>query len=622
MQYGSWAYGSVAYGGQVAPLVPFVPSATAPYSIVIAGVDQTAKWLVKPQAGAMMQLSPLQISNKMGQTATCRFTLWDPAGSYRPSVGQEVDIYTAAGSKLFGGTIDEWQEYAYQAIKGTLVTIVCTDFSGILDRRIVGDWFPGQVLTGLTTIVSGLVNKWLSADGITYDSRDGDPGISLGDQLFNWVTARQAFNQLATATGWDFNVDYSKVLRFFPKSTGLSSAPFSIADNNGNWLTETMQVRRFRGIYRNRQYIRSSTQASPLWADIFSKTQPGPYPNSKQPPGAGAIFFVTLYIITATPIVKVNGVTQRVIPLSQVAGASHSSWDWYWIPGGYGVSQNQANAPLGVNDILEVDYATKLSPVTVATCSAEVTSRATAEGNSGYYDDVQDVQNVTDPAAITAYATSLLNRYGCNNGIPLQITFKTRKDGLFAGQLITINTSSPQVPNANYLITDVQARETDLNYIEYTVTCDVGAYQGDWSQFFAQLVNRGQMPQPSNRQTYLWMIAVTQFGVANPGITSTGNWPLVHVCQSQEEVIQFFSVNTQSTAAKQIEFQLLINGSGTVLQAIYNVGDTGEKRVFNPPSQPELKIFAGDVLQIQISLNSDAAMKDVNCTLVTSVVVT
>lgn len=630
MQYGSFGFGSVELGGQLKPITPITPPAQKRFTLFIGGIDRTS----------LMLANTLQITNQLSQASTASLALRDATGTFHPAVGQDVQVFSNT-TKIFGGTIDESTESAYQARPDVRADLKCTDYSGILDRRIVGAYFQGQVLTGLTTIVSGIVSSSLAADGIIYDSRDGDPGISLGDQLFQWITARQAFNQLSTATGWDFNVDYSKVLRFFPNSTGLGNAPFNIADNDGNVLAvgggtgtgESATVRSYRGPYANRWYITSSSQATPLWTDIFSAAIPGPYPSNKQAPGGGRSFFVTLYILNAVPIVKVNGNAAVVIPLSSVAGAPVNSWDWYYIPDGAGVQQNLAggtvfeNRPLLATDVLEVDYQTKLSPATVATCAAQVALRASIEGNSGYYDAVQNAADLTDPVALANYANYLLNRYGCTNGIPNQVVYSTIKDGLFAGMLQTINLTQPLVASHVYLISQVTAKDVDKDHVEYQVTCDFGQYLATTSdQFFAALIARGQVPQPANRQTYTWLLAPTTFNVANPGITSTGTFPFPHICQNQVEVVQYWSVTPgHGPASNPVQIEFLLNNSGTVFSVVVPKGAAAntELRSYGlGPSQPPLILHAGDILQVFITLNSDAAMTDVNVTLVTSVGVT
>lgn len=486
--------------------------------------------------------------------------------------------------------------------------------------------------------MSAIVQTFLNADGITYNATDGDPGISLGDQLFQWITARQAFNQLAAASGWDFSVDYNKVLRFFPRSTGLSNAPFNLADNDGNVLAvssssaggtgQSATIRRYRGPYANRIFVTSSSQAVPLWVDIFSAANPGPYASNKQPPGGGRIAFITLFPIDQTPIVKVNGNPQRVIPLSSVATAAPSSWDWYWIQpqgsthGGNGVFQNQANTALITTDILEVDYQTQLSPATVATCAAEVASRASIEGNSGYYDAVFSAPNITDATALTNYATLLMNRYGCTNGIPNQVIYSTIKDGLFAGMLQTINLTRPLIASHTYLISQVTAKDVDKDHVEYQVTCDFGQYLATTSdQFFAAVVARGNLAQPGNRQTYQWLLAPSYPGVTNPGLAAGGIVTFMHICQNQVEVIQYVEVvfNSLPGSNPTGQFQINVNGSGTCIDVPQPLTASVPVRCYRFAIP---KLFAGDILQLLIQGGNNSSYKDGTCTLVTSVAVT
>lgn len=616
MQLGSYAYGAVELGGEPVPIVVPTPPASKRFTLFIAGTDRTSLMLVNTLRGV----------NSLSQVSTCTFTVFDLTGAFHATIGQDIQIFSNT-TKIFGGTIDEVTETSYQALKGVQSYIKCSDYSAILDRRIVGAFYTGFQMS---SIVSDIIYKFLQADGIVYQATDGDPGTVLGDQLFNWVTARQAFNQLSSATGWDFQVDYNKVLRFFPKASALGAAPFNIADNDGNVLAQASQggtsggtnqsasIRYFRGTYMNRVYVRSSSQPNAQWGDTFSAAIPGPYSSNLQPPGGGRIFFVTLFVIEATPTVLKNGNAQRVIPLSQVAGATPGSYDFYWIPGGYGVVA--AVAPIST-DVIVVNYQTRIAPVTTLTCAAQVALRASAEGNSGLYDTVLDVQNITDPAAITAYATAMLNRYGCTNGIPNQVIYSTIKDGLFVGQLQTINLTQPLVASTSYLISGITWRDVDKDHIEYSVTCDLGQYLGDnYAQYFASLVNRGQMPQPGNIQTYWGLLAPDVANVVNPGYIGSLQGAWFHVCRNQVEIVQYLSVICGSGPATQSPgVQLNINSNGSI-QVIVPAGTAGgvELRVY--PTTPII-LHAGDFLRIQKTGNDDSAMKNVGVTLVTSIAV-
>lgn len=616
MQYGSWGYGSVEYGGQTVPLVPPVIPAVQRFTLLISAVDRTA----------LMIANTLMIRNQLGQASTCTFTLESVGAAFRPTIGQSIQVYSKQ-LLVFGGLISQIEETVFSSTNRFVFGVTVSDWSILLDRRVVGGFFSSF---SMSSIVSSLITSFLQADGVTYNSTDGDPGTSLGDVLINWITARQAFNQLSNLTGWEYSLDYNRVVRFFPPGTALGAAPFTIADNDGNSLAEQGQasvagapgcssvaIRTLTGLYRNREFVRSSSQTTQLWVDIFSKTQPGPYPSNKQPPGGGRIAFITLFVLTVTPIILVNGGVQRVIPLASVATAAPGSWDWYWIPGGSGVFQNQANAPLGVNDVLEIDYQSKLSPVTTVQCSTEIATRAAAEGTTGVYDAVDDAPNVAEPTDLSQYALAILNRYGCTNGPQKQIVLSTLRDGLLAGQLLTVNLSRPLIPNAGYLITQVSGREVDKDHFKWDVTCELGNYFGQGSaQFFAGLVNRGQIPQALDRVYY-------PFRIADQGGGLTGGIQFgTQVVQHQKEIVQYISVmlDTGHPATQNgVVLQLLINANGSLF-VTFNAGDAGEKRAYQPAGQTPIEVVQGDTFRVQHSGNNDTGMTFVTFTVVTTVV--
>lgn len=591
------------------------------FSIFINGALLNNKFLV----------NTLNINQPMGQTATAEAQFWDQTAVMNPQVGQTMLVYDG-NTRIFGGTIDEVTQSAYQANPGQRWDVKASDFSGILDRRIIGKFYPSAGWGSLELIAADIVTNYLSADGISYNTIDGDPGTQLGDQLFQWVTARECFNRLSSATGWDFTIDYYGALRFFPKGTGTGAAPFNLQDNDGNWLAETMTVRHYRSTYRNRQFVQSSTQGSQLWVDTFSAAQPGPIPSEPQPPNGVNQDFITLYGITGTPVVKVNGNTQRVITLNQIGTNPVGDWDWYWIPQqgapspANGVFQNNAQSPLISSDVLTVGYPTDIQPVTVVVCQAQVDARAAVEGNSGFYDDVQQAQNITDPAALQTYAQGLLDRYGCTSGIPIQVMYETFKHGLFVGQIQHINTSNPAVSAADYLISNVTIRDVDNGtyqgkpLLRYQITADSGHYLGEWQQFYRTLITAALQPQPSNRMVYTWSLAPTIPGVTNPGLGPAGGQNQFFTIQHQSEIPQYVSCAFRSMPGTPTRsFEVLVNTNGT--------------GVFVTPQSQELearsnfptgfKFTAGDVLTLLIRDDggSGDAYKDGYLILQTSVAV-
>jgi hypothetical protein len=594
------AFGS---GGTVAPgLAIFaasggIPSAEAfgttgavllakPWTLFIAGVDRTA----------YLKVTTMDITKPTNGRATGRFTLFDPAGSYTPPVGAEVVFYKGT-ARLFGGTLEETDLTNWIGLPANSIACLCSDFGGILDRRFVGDYlteFQGGILS-LT--VKRIVDGFLSADGITYEFT-GDPGTDLGIQLFDWITATEAFNQITAKTGWNWNIDAYKVLRFYSPSTGRGAAPFSLADDDHNW--RLMTVRKSRSKYRNRQGVRPSLQMFNLWVDVFSASIPGPYRGSPQQPDGVTRSFFTYFAPSSTPIVIVNsGLPQKVVALADVSLPTSVGWQWYWIPGGYGVFQNPANPALLPGDMLTVEYASPVPPIIWVQDSAQIAARAAIEHNSGVYEEVEEARDITDPVAAEQLAAGLLARYSAG-GIPTEVIFETDRDGLEPGQLLAINTTRPAVVGS-FLITNVQAREQDKQYMRYNITCSNAGDLGDWKKFYADLIQRGKQSAPKAQEIAVFPIAPSVPGVPNPGTGIPS--PYSYIVRNKG-VLRDITLYFREMPRQPMNFNALLNGNGIGNSAgwVYPQDPlTGAPSptvtYFNFDGTPPLQVNRGDVLQ-------------------------
>src|SRR5580704_18099546 len=119
MPYGSAAYGAVEYGGLFVPTVPITPPAGKRFTLFIVGVDRTS----------LMLANTLQILNQLSSASTAKLTLRDPTGTFHPAIGQDIRIFWNT-TKVFGGTIDESTESAFQARGDVQAYLSCTDYSG------------------------------------------------------------------------------------------------------------------------------------------------------------------------------------------------------------------------------------------------------------------------------------------------------------------------------------------------------------------------------------------------------------------------------------------------------------------------------------------------------------
>ena len=571
-------------------------------------------------------VNSLTITDTLAQPTTASFSIWDPTGTINPQVGQQVAIYLGA-TRIFGGYIDQPFQTAFQAMPGYAFlgaaggssggvssatglssesssgsgggAIQCTDFSSLLSRRYIGLYFDGHgspTPTFLSDMVGYIVENYLANDGFTYDDSDGDPGVNLGPTLFNWVTIQAAFNTLSSSTGWDFKVDQYQVVRFFgPPAPGTGPAPYNIADNDGHVYAESLGVEYYRSTYRNRQGVASPSQQGQLWQDIYSTTNPGPFPNFPQPPDGIRKTFIQLYGFTALPIVTVNGSPQTVAQLTATGFVPPTGWQWYIVqpqPGfpSYGIFQYGGNPALTSSDVLVIAYPTPVSPILWLQNDAQIAERAEIEGNSGIYEDVEQAPSVTDPAAIAVYCAGLLARYSA--GIPFQATYSTRTQlPVYSGQTQTIDVANPPLSFTGQ-ISQVNWQDIDGQFMQLSITVLSGAYQGNFTQFFAALVAGTALAPPANTSLYQWFIENT--GVQNFVTPQTAIVP--NAVEAAMSVTITFQADNPAPCT--MTFSVLQNGIITYQVEIAE-GYSGSLTAY--PAQGAFKFYAGDVITIEVA---------------------
>ncbi len=273
------------------------------------------------------------------------------------------------------------------------------------------------------------------------------------------------------------------------------------------------------------------------------------------------------------------------------------------------------NPRLTSADTLIVNYATNVPPVTFVDCAAQINARAAIEGNSGIYADVQPANSITDPTAVTAFAQGLLDRYGCTDGLPTQVMYSTRRAGVFAGMVQTIQRTHPLIASAVRQISNMSFRDVDGQYLVYQITADSGRFQGNANDFFAQIQQTVNLPQPQNRMTYRFSVYPTVPGVTNPG-GSGGVQLQIQVIANPLEIFQYLQVGMATPLTTDLDVQINVNGSSTGSFTIPS--GTSTPQTFYYPA-PQNKRFAGDSLQVFV--NPHGTVKDITVQLVTSVVV-
>lgn len=164
---------------------------------------------------------------------SCSFTVEqnDPAG-YKPEPEDEV-IIEEDGEKIFAGFI---VRVAENVLDGPILeyTAECRDYTHLLDRKLVAKVYKDMTVA---EIIDDIIDDY-SAPGITTAAVDG---ADLVDHIvFNNANPSECLQRLAEIFNKDWYIDYDKDIHFFSKET--NAAPFSLSDDNGNYIKGTLRI--------------------------------------------------------------------------------------------------------------------------------------------------------------------------------------------------------------------------------------------------------------------------------------------------------------------------------------------------------------------------------------------
>lgn len=554
-------------------------------SVEFSGVDYTHLVRIGEGAGVSRQMS---ITG--GSKASCRLVLNSKKGFYRPAQGEEVVVWTAAG-KWFAGVVDKITEKHWSGTSGLSEIIVdCVDYGALCDRIIVGREIVAQFGNICSIIMYELAWRYFSKIGITYTFPFyGDIGSEpLGDQVWNWMTLTEVMNDLTRKCGGDWRVDFDKNVWPFYPSVGYTDAPFSIEDDDGNWID--MTVERDSSRYRNRVGIKNSHNTRPLWTDTFVVGETGPFIY------ANPIQWYTMAPMRNKPVVRVNGVVQTVIDFSEIGPTTH---DFYWIDNQVWASPSNPPAP---GSILTITYPSPLSYVVWAQDDAEIALYGLHEG-------IEEVKDIPTLDAMQALADAALARRLVR---PTSLTITTDREGIEAGMLLSVNSARHAV-TGDFLVTKVSSVEQGKKFFRHTITAVDAATQslGDITAFFHQLVAQTIQPRDRLTQHIIFVVAETIEGITNPGLT-TGVKQAIRMAPVNG-LLRSCSIETQNVTptTTDVEIDVLQNGVSIFPDGpklIWPAGASIRQTVIEFLADP-MPVTEGDIFTIEV-LQADSNFKD------------
>ena len=423
--------------------------------VFIDGVDRT---------GVIAERT-LQVHDVLAERSTATFAVNDLTNSLSSLLvpGESVQI-VCDDVTIFGGEIDN----VSQISMGTngierQYSIQCVDWIGICDKRVVAESYE-NILAG--NVLRDIVTKYLAAEGVTYTVDSIQDGPTVIQAVFNYAPATTCIDRLAELAGYNWWIDASKVMRFVERAT--YTAPWALDDAG---LVTSLEVRKDRVGYRNRQYVRAGKDITDPQTESFK--------------GDGANRTFTLgFPVAKVPTITLNGAAQTV----GIKGLEEGK-NWYWNKGDATITQDSAGTLLTSTDTLAITYQGLFDVVVLTDDMAAIEERKSVEGGTGYYEAVDDDPYLDSREAAIQSANAKLRKY---SKLGRNIVFNTCHTGLKCSQILTVNLVDWQLVNEEFLVEQVTFSQLAGQYWNYEITAVSGEPLGSWTRFFRAMAERGQ----------------------------------------------------------------------------------------------------------------------------------
>lgn len=442
---------------------------------------------------------PVTIAHEAGSFGSCRMTWYDPTGTLRPLLDQEVVIVDTSenNTRIFGGLVTRTSEQFHSGTTAMEIDITAATWGAYLERRVAHKVYTTYQGDLISILLPKIASDFLSGTGITVRLH-GSVSAELGVFEAYCQKVSEAFRRIMQAADADYWVDPYKVAHVFNSGTGWESSPFGFADDDGNFMA--MRVERNQALRANKVYVKNSRPMRSNWVDTWVGNDPEA--------GGTGTQFPTSYFLDAKPIIRVNDVDQIV---TELGDWSIPGWQWYYIPNGTGVFQNWAGTPLGGGDTIEIIYPSPLQYVYIAKDQDSIDT-------DGLWESIVEGKDIPGYEEMAVIGEAELLRRKVN---PVDVEVLTRRSGLFPGQLISINCTQPALVD-DLLVKSVNGSMVDGKYMLWTVRASNSELQkpDTWKKYVADLVQRDRQPVPRGRYSIHVELAGDIPGLTNPGLVA------------------------------------------------------------------------------------------------------
>ena len=360
---------------------------------------------------------------------TLKFRLSDP--TFTPEVGQEV-ILEINAVREFGGTILNIDKTIQD---GTILVydISCVDYTQQLDRKLVLDTYTALSPSEIAISIINEYTTGFTTTGVVAC------GVDVTTISFNRVTVAEALTKLASIVNYFWYVDYNKDLHFFPRYE--NPAPFTITDDNDNYIRNTLNIKKDLSQLRNRITVRGDEEEGDVRTESYIAD-------------GEKVMFSTANKFATLPTVVVNGTTSSV-GLDYLTPDADA--DCFWSYEQKYIKFKDTTKP-AVSQVVSFT-GTPLFPVIVQA------TEPISVSVYGEYEIFKKDKTIKSRADALQYASAELTAY--KDGV-VEGQFSTNTQGLKSGQLITINSVIMGV-DETFIIQSVETRVLAVSKIVCSV---------------------------------------------------------------------------------------------------------------------------------------------------------
>lgn len=401
--------------------------------------------------------SGLLIDHYVDGRATCTFTVYDSTGAFTFYERQQVQVKDENDNLEFAGVVQSVETVTIPGTDKKFHSISAADFTAILGWRLV-DYAAEDTLAG--DAVRAIMVEFLASEGITegyIESGELLTQIAIGNK-----SALEGYQKLAEACNFVCYLDYNLKLYFHARS--LYAAPWSITDG-ADVLVESFQVKRCNDNYRNSETIIGGYEETDLLTETFATDG-----ISKSFPLGFAVSRVAT--VTFTP----SGGSPDVLTVGVKGYDSGGGFEVYFANKSETVTFEAA--PVVGSCTVEY-YGLWKAKSKAEDLSAQATNAARQGFGSGIIEHITTDESLASITAAGEYANAKILQYAVDG---IQVSFKTRREGLAAGTLLHIEYGGL---DDDFLITHVGLEAKDGDVV-FSVEAVYGPIQVEWETFLNQ----------------------------------------------------------------------------------------------------------------------------------------